>query len=82
MSKTMKVSIITSLITAAVIGCVAPFVMDAVTGFYPYLTTYAVLYRLAQICGGIAQVATAITLPIIGTQVVQQLRKENEYECD
>lgn len=75
MSKTIKVSIVVSIITAVVVGCVTPMVMDAVTGFYPYLTTYAVLYRVAQICGGIAQVVTAISLPIIGVRVIQAIEK-------
>lgn len=75
MSKTVKISIVVSIITAMVVGSVTPLVMDAVTGFYPYLTTYAVLYRVAQICGGIAQVATAIILPIIGTQIIQAIKK-------
>lgn len=75
MSKSIKVGIIASLITAVVVGYVTSLVIGNITGFHGDVTVYSVLYRVAPICGHIAQVVTAISLPVIGTQVVQAIKK-------
>ena len=75
MSKSIKVGIIASLITAVVVGYVTNVVFGNLMSFHGDVNVYAVLYRVAPICGHIAQVVTAISLPIIGTQVVQAIKK-------
>lgn len=75
MSKSVKVGIIASLITTVVVGCVTSLVIGNITGFHGDVNVYSVLYRVAPICGHIAQVVTAISLPVIGTQVVQAIKK-------
>lgn len=75
MSKSVKVGIIASLITVVVVGCVTNVVFGNLMSFHGDVSVYGVLYRVAPICGHIAQVAIAITLPVIGTQVVQAIKK-------
>lgn len=75
MTKSLKVAIIASLITVVVVGCVTNVVFGNLMSFHGDVNVYSVLYRVAPICGHIAQVAIAIILPVIGTQVVNAIKK-------
>lgn len=75
MSKVVKIGIIATVIAIAVIGWVTNVVFGNLVSFHGNIDVYAVLYRVAPISGHIAQVVTAITLPVIGTQIVNAIKK-------
>lgn len=75
MNKVVKVGIVATTIAVVVIGCVTNVVFGNLMSFHGDVDVYAVLYRVAPICGHIAQVVTAITIPVIGAQVVNAIKK-------
>lgn len=75
MSKSVKVGIIASLIAVVVVGCITSMAIGDMMSLHEKIDVYYVLYRLTPICGNIARVAIAITLPVIGTQVAQAIKK-------
>lgn len=75
MSKTVRIGIVATIITVVVASYVSSLVIDDITSFHGDVNVYSVLYRVAPICGHIAQVVTAITLPVIGTQIVNAIKK-------
>lgn len=75
MSKAVKTGIVATIIAVVVIGCVTNVVFGNLMSFHGDVDVYAVLYRVAPICGHIAQVVTAISLPIIGAQIIQAIKK-------
>lgn len=75
MSKTVKIGIVATIITVVVVSYVTSLVIGNITSFHGDINVYSVLYRVVPICGGIAQVVTAITIPVIGTQVVNAIKK-------
>lgn len=75
MSKAVKIGIIATVIAIAVVAWVTNVVFGNLVSFHGDTDVYAVLYRVAPISGHIAQVVTAITIPVIGTQVVNAIKK-------
>ena len=75
MSKAVKIGIVATIITAVVVSYVTSLVIGNITSFHGDVNIYSVLYRVAPICGHIAQVVTAISLPVIGTQVINAIKK-------
>lgn len=75
MNKVVKVGIVATIATVAVASYVVSIVIGGIASFHGDIDAYSVLYRTAPICGGIAQVVTAITLPVIGTQIVNAIKK-------
>lgn len=75
MSKAVKIGIVATIITAVVVSYVTSLVIGNITSFHGDVNVYSVLYRVAPICGYIAQVVTAISLPVIGTQVINAIKK-------
>ena len=75
MSKAVKIGIVATIIAVVVASYVISLVIGNITSFHGDVNVYSVLYRVAPICGHIAQVVTAISLPVIGAQVVQAIKK-------
>lgn len=75
MNKVVKVGIVATIIAVAVVAWVTNVVFGNLTSFHGDANVYSVLYRVAPISGHIAQVVTAITLPVIGTQIVNAIKK-------
>lgn len=75
MSRAVKVGIVTTLITVVIIGWVVIMAIGDMTSHHEQIPVYYVLYRVAPICGNIARVAIAVSLPVIGTQVVNAIKK-------
>ena len=75
MNRVVKVAIVSTIITVVVVSYVSSLVIGNITSFHGDVNVWSVLYRVAPICGHIAQVVTAITLPVIGTQVVETIKK-------
>lgn len=75
MSKAVRIGIVAIIITVVVASYVTSLVIGNITSFHGDVNVYSVLYRVAPICGHIAQVVTAITIPVIGTQVVNAIKK-------
>lgn len=73
--KAVKIGIVATIIAVVVTSYVTSLVIGNITDFHGDVTVYSVLYRTVSICGGIAQVITAITLPVIGTQIVNAIKK-------
>lgn len=75
MSKAVRIDIVAIIIAVVIVSYVTSLVIANITGFHGDVTVYSVLYRVAPICGHIAQVVTAITIPVIGTQIVNAIKK-------
>lgn len=75
MSKAVRIGIVGTIITVVIVSYVSSLVIGNITGFHGDVNVYSVLYRVAPICGHIAQVVTAITIPVIGTQIVNAIKK-------
>lgn len=75
MSKAVKIGIVATITTIAVASYVSSLVIGDIASFHGDVNVYSVLYRVAPICGHIAQVVTAITIPVIGTQIIQAIKK-------
>lgn len=75
MSKAVRIGIIATIIAVVIVSYVTSLVIGNITSFHGDVNVYSVLYRVAPICGHIAQVVTAITIPVIGTQVVKAIKK-------
>lgn len=75
MSKAVRIGIIATIIAVVVVSYVTSLVIGNITSFHGDVNVYSVLYRVAPICGHIAQVVTAITIPVIGGQVVKAIKK-------
>lgn len=75
MSRAVKIGIVATIIAVVIVSYVSSLVIGNITSFHGDVNVYSVLYRVAPICGHIAQVVTAITLPVIGTQIVNAIKK-------
>lgn len=75
MSRAVKIGIVATIIAVVIVSYVSSLVIGNITSFHGDVNVYSVLYRVAPICGHIAQVVTAITIPVIGTQVVNAIKK-------
>lgn len=75
MSKAVRIGIVATIIAVVIVSYVSSLVIGNITSFHGDVNVYSVLYRVAPICGHIAQVVTAITIPVIGTQVVNAIKK-------
>ena len=75
MNRVVKVAIVSTIITVVIVSYVTSLVIGNITSFHGDVNVWSVLYRVAPICGHVAQVVTAITIPVIGTQVVETIKK-------
>lgn len=75
MSKAVRIGIVATIIAVVIVSYVSSLVIGNITSFHGDVNVYSVLCRVAPICGYIAQVVTAISLPVIGTQVINAIKK-------
>lgn len=75
MSKPVKIGIVATVITVVVVGCITSMAIGDMISLHDKIDVYYVLYRITPICGNIARVVIAVTLPVIGAQVVEAIKK-------